>query len=126
MTYMNMNITENTNEFEILKIEAAKAFSPRTPISTKELFAGRLSQIKAIGDTVAQVGLHAVIFGERGVGKTSLTHIIAPVLKILDEHSASKQDLNRIVVRVNANGTDSFSSLWAKSFDEISWTEDRP
>jgi Cdc6-like AAA superfamily ATPase len=114
-------------EFDALKVAASTAFSPRTPISTKELFAGRWGQMQTIGDTVAQVGLHAVIFGERGVGKTSLTYVIAPVLRVLDSQKQKVgPSLPRIVIRVNANGTDSFSSLWAKALDEIFWIEDYP
>jgi Cdc6-like AAA superfamily ATPase len=114
-------------ESEELMTAASVAFSPRTPISTKELFAGRWSQMRAIGDTVAQVGLHAVIFGERGVGKTSLTHVIAPVLSVLDERRTKSPPAEpRIVIRVNANGNDSFSSLFVKALDEIYWMQDRP
>ncbi len=109
-----------------LMTSASIAFSPRTPISTKELFAGRWGQMQAIGDTVAQVGLHAVIFGERGVGKTSLTHVIAPVLAVLDRRKEGNAATQRLVVRVNANNTDTFASLVAKAMDEIYWLEDRP
>ncbi len=121
--------TLTREEAESLKIAAARAFSPRTPISTQELFAGRWGHMRTVGDTVAQVGLHAVIFGERGVGKTSLTHVIAPVLSVLDERASKSSDIPpepRIVVRVNANTSDTFSSLWVKAFDEIWWIEDRP
>ena len=116
------------DEAENLKLAAATAFSPRTPISTQELFAGRWGQMRAIGDTVAQVGLHAVVFGERGVGKTSLTHVIGPVLSVLDQTSVKPgtKPEPRIVVRVNANTNDTFSSLWIKAFDEIWWTENKP
>jgi Cdc6-like AAA superfamily ATPase len=113
-------------EFDALKTAASKAFSPRTPISTKELFAGRWAQMQTIGDTVAQIGLHAVIFGERGVGKTSLSYVIAPLLRVLDSAAGAGKSNPRIVVRVNAHSTDTFSSLWTKALDEIFWFEDRP
>jgi Cdc6-like AAA superfamily ATPase len=123
---MEHDATLTVEESEALKTAAAAAFSPRTPISTKELFAGRWGQMRTIGDTVAQVGLHAVIFGERGVGKTSLTHVIAPVLSVLDDRAVKGKAAPRIVIRVNANGTDTFSTLWVKALDEIYWNEDRP
>lgn len=114
-------------EFDALAVAAGNAFSPRTPISTQELFAGRWGQMRTIGDTVAQVGLHAVIFGERGVGKTSLTYVIAPVLRVLDaERHKGAPSPPRLVIRVNANGTDTFSTLLVKAFDEIFWFADRP
>jgi ABC-type molybdenum transport system ATPase subunit/photorepair protein PhrA len=41
-----------------------------------ELFAGRLNQMMRITDTIAETGRHAVVYGERGVGKTSLMQIV--------------------------------------------------
>ena len=114
------------DEARALSVAASKAFSPRTPISTQTLFAGRWDQMRQIGEAVAQVGLHAVVFGERGVGKTSLTHVIQPLLNVLDEQSnGAERPSPRIVVRVNANGSDSFSTLWSKALDEIYWSEDK-
>ncbi len=122
---MSPSLTED--QAATLAAAVGTAFSPRTPVSNRELFAGRWDQITQIGDTVAQTGLHAVIFGERGVGKTSLTHVIRPLLNVIDrEATASEGESQRIVVRVNADGTDLFSSLWKKALDEIYWSEDRP
>ena len=53
-----------------LTAQASKAFQPRTPITTKDLFAGRWSELTTISDAVHESGLHVVIYGERGVGKT--------------------------------------------------------
>ena len=57
-------------------LEVAKAFSPSAPIDDKSLFAGRIQQITAILTAVGQKGQHAIIYGERGVGKTSLANVI--------------------------------------------------
>jgi hypothetical protein len=52
---------------EALAAQAGKFFTPRTPITTKELFAGRWNELTAIQDAVNQPGLHPIIYGERGV-----------------------------------------------------------
>ena len=48
------------------------AFTPGAPIDSRDLFAGRTRQIDKAINTIFQRGQHAIIFGERGVGKTSL------------------------------------------------------
>lgn len=101
-------------------MKAATVFSPRTPVSTRALFAGRWKQMNALIDAVAQPGLHAVVFGERGVGKSSLANIIRPLLDVVDKST------QHLVVKVNAHQGDSFASVWVKAFDEITFTQDKP
>ena len=88
----------DASDFEDLVARATTVFQPRTPITTRELFAGRWSELMAVVDAVNQVGLHAVIFGERGVGKTSLANVIAPTIFAVDDpnspHSTLKEGLS--------------------------------
>src|SRR5690349_10398978 len=70
-------------EMRELSLAAANAFQPRTPITTKELFAGRWNQMTTLADAVSQPGLHVVIYGERGVGKTSLANVVKPLISVL-------------------------------------------
>lgn len=56
--------------------EINQLFTPSTPVTVAELFAGRLGQILRIVDTISEVGRHAVVYGERGVGKTSLMQVV--------------------------------------------------
>jgi hypothetical protein len=107
-----------------LQLRAARVFQPRTPIATRDLFAGRWGQITTIADAVGQSGLHVLIYGERGVGKTSLANIVRPVIHVFDEEASGGRP-QRIIVKTNANAGDSFSSLWSKLLDEITWQEDR-
>ncbi|MEO6100227.1 MAG: ATP-binding protein [Tepidiformaceae bacterium] len=69
---------EPTGPVDHVSVEQAinKAFSPHAPINQAALFRGRREQIREVVDTVTAEGLHAVIYGERGVGKTSLANII--------------------------------------------------
>ncbi|MFG0285813.1 MAG: AAA family ATPase [Phycisphaerales bacterium JB039] len=113
-------------EAERLTLLAGQAFTPRTPISSRELFAGRWGEIKQLVDAVSQVGLHVVLYGERGVGKTSLANVIPFLLEYFDKESKEPRDRPRIVVRTTANTTDSFASVWGKALDEIYWHEDAP
>lgn len=88
---------------------AAKYFTPTAPIDEKELFAGRIDQVRSLIDVVNQRGQHAILFGERGVGKTSLANVISKFFTF-DTLSCP---------RVNCDGLDDFGTVWQKLFAEI-------
>lgn len=109
-----------------ISLKAAQAFRPRSPINAREFFAGRWEQMTTVADAASQTGLHIVIFGERGVGKTSLANVIEPLLYVMEESIAGKPPEPRLVVKVNAHQGDGFGDLWVRAFDEVYWSEDRP
>jgi Cdc6-like AAA superfamily ATPase len=96
--------------FSDIALMAGSVFAPTRPISEQSLFAGRMAEIRRVVDVINQRGRHAIIYGERGVGKTSLANIIATKIRS-----------NRPVIapRVNCDGTDNFTSLWKKVFAEV-------
>src|SRR5579862_7781488 len=93
-----------------LSIEAGRVFSPSAPIDERDLFAGRKTEIRQVIDAINQKGRHAIIYGDRGVGKTSLANVLRQFLPAGSEHVFS--------VRVNCDTGDSFNSLWEKVFTE--------
>lgn len=101
-------------------------FQPRTPVSTREFFAGRWSQITTLADAVGQPGLHVVIYGERGVGKSSLANIVRTVLQVFDRSDETEEAPQRIVIKKNANTGDSFSSIWERLLEDLTWADNRP
>lgn len=104
----------NTAEQMSLKVKICEVFRPGAPIDKYELFAGRMNQVSDVVTATVQPGRHVIMFGERGVGKTSLAKVISEVLsnaghKLLDSGT------------INCDGTDDFSSLWHKIFRELSF-----
>lgn len=97
---------------------AEGAFSPSAPINRVTLFAGRSSQIvRAIG-VVYQRGQHGIIFGERGVGKTSLANLIGDFVAGLDD--GNKPEMPRFLTpRVNCTGNSTYESIWRDVFSKI-------
>lgn len=95
-----------------LNWQILNAFSPGAPIDELELLAGRSAQIDRMLDTVAQRGLHAILYGERGVGKSSLANTFASRLlggaRVLT------------CIPVNCHPTDDYSAVWRKVFRRLS------
>lgn len=104
----------HAEEWDVLYAEVTDAFSPGAPIQERDLFAGRRPELEALVDAVLQRGRHAVLFGNRGVGKTSLANILS-----LAVHRPNKDVL---AVRVNASPNDTFTSLWRKVFKRFSYS----
>jgi ABC-type cobalamin/Fe3+-siderophores transport system ATPase subunit len=104
-------VPRTTEDWQTLHYEAMQLFSPSAPVDEAALFAGRQVQIQKLIDTVLERGKHAVLFGERGVGKTSL----AKVFRVLFPSIVSQVRL----IRQQLNADDSFSDVWKKVFKEI-------
>jgi Cdc6-like AAA superfamily ATPase len=105
-----------------LSAQASKVFQPRTPITTKDLFAGRWTELTKVSDAVHQPGLHVVIYGERGVGKTSLANVVRPTIKALDNFGKEgRETKERLVIKSIGNSGDTFSTIWDKLLSEITW-----
>lgn len=92
----------------------SQVFRPGTPIDKYDLFAGRGGQVRDIIRSVNQPGQHVIMYGERGVGKTSLSRILVELLTSLNIDVVSPES-------INCDGTDNFSSIWHKVFREMSY-----
>ena len=64
-------------EREIDQLGVRKIFSPHTPIEDDEQFRGRRKEKQQIFKNIHTPGLHSLLYGERGIGKTSLANIAA-------------------------------------------------
>lgn len=105
-------------DWETLSALSNQIFDPRSPIDDDALFSGRLDQITDVLDAVYQRGGHVVIFGERGVGKTSLA-------KIIDKRVA--KILGSITVKFTSCGVnDNFYTIWGNAFNDHTAGETDP
>ncbi len=105
-------MTLTPKDKERLALEVSEVFTPAAPINEKDLFAGRRDQLRRVIDAVNQRGQHAIIFGERGVGKTSLANVLAGFVRQVV-----------LAPRVNCDAADDYPSVWQKVFSEIELTE---
>jgi Cdc6-like AAA superfamily ATPase len=90
-------------------------FTPGSPIDSKDLFAGRKRQRDKLINTIFQKGEHAILYGERGVGKTSLANILFDFLVFMGEFKYYR-------AKVNCASDMSFENIWASIFKQFVFT----
>lgn len=98
------------------RFEANQLFTPSAPIAVAELFAGRQQQAAKIVDAIGERGRHIVLYGERGVGKSSMAQIIPFFIP------KSPQKIRHI--RVQAFPEDTFSTIAKRIFSKIHFEDD--
>jgi hypothetical protein len=101
----------DAKERERLAFAVGKVFTPTVPVSEEDLFAGRIEEIRKVVDVINQRGQHAIIFGERGVGKSSLANIISSKLTVRSGEI--------LAPRINCDSTDTFHTIWKKIFSQV-------
>jgi hypothetical protein len=89
-----------------------QAFTPGAPIDSRDLFAGRKREVEKLISTVFQRGQHAVLFGERGVGKTSLANTLFDFLVLMGKFNYQRARINC------ADGMD-FEAIWRLIFRQL-------
>jgi|SRR5579863_243980 len=95
-----------------------KAFTPNTPIDSRSLFAGRKKQVDSLISAIFQRGSHAVLFGERGVGKSSLARTIFDFLVLaFDDVSGYHHAL------LNSAEAMSFEDIWRAVFKQLTFEQ---
>lgn len=93
-----------------LRAEVLELFTPGAPIDEVTLFAGRQAQIQKLRDTLSSKGRHAVVFGEKGVGKTSLVSVF---------HLGVSRTSRVQRVYVQCNKRDEYGDIWKRAFKRI-------
>lgn len=89
-------------------------FTPGSPVSTDSLFYGRQGQLRRVLDAVPAAGRHPLIFGLRGVGKTSLANVLR---YFLPDHTVS---------RLACVEGDTFKTIWRRALRQVRLVYDEP
>lgn len=92
---------------------ANRVFTPGSPVDTLELFSGRTEQLTEVLQAHNTRGQHVALYGERGVGKTSIASILAEAM------GAAPKTKRPASMRVACNTRDDFQSLWETIFRKL-------
>jgi Cdc6-like AAA superfamily ATPase len=98
----------NDEDWSMIDAAAQHVFRPAAPIDENRLFAGRIDQVRSLLDVIYQAGAHAIVYGERGVGKSSLANIINQ--RILGPSKFNK------VLKISCSPNDTFATIWGNVF----------
>lgn len=90
----------------------SQAFTPGAPIDRLSLFSGRFPQIQDVATAIGQRGYHVGLYGQRGVGKTSLASVLAELFDAPD-----LPDIRAVLVTCNTES--SYDSVWRDIFREL-------
>jgi Cdc6-like AAA superfamily ATPase len=91
----------------------SSAFTPSAPVDSLDMLAGRMNQLVDVVSAVSMRGQHVGLYGERGVGKTSLAKVLAEYFN----NTGLQQGLKATVV--NCSTDDTFASLWRNILAEL-------
>jgi AAA domain len=94
-----------------------EAFTPTAPIKSHDLFAGRKLQVQKVLGAVFQRGEHAILYGERGVGKTSLVNTLFDLLVLMGKS-------NYQTARVQCANGMNFESMWRSALRRLTTTDE--
>ncbi|WP_286949022.1 MULTISPECIES: AAA family ATPase [Brevundimonas] len=100
----------SSDDWLMLDFEISRLFDG-APVDEEQMFAGRLNEVTKMLRTVMERSRHVVLFGERGVGKTSLSNIF------WRRYGKTLQSF--VVARVQTGPQDDFSSLWIRALEEL-------
>lgn len=67
-------------ESKIIRAGIREIFTPHSPIQSYELFFGRQREVQKIIEQVNTPGQHSILYGDRGVGKSSLANIVTQLI----------------------------------------------
>ncbi len=98
------------DDWATLGYEISTQYS-ETPIRESDFFAGRTAEVARMLKATISTGKHVVLFGDKGVGKTSLSNVFWKRFNL--------QLKSFIVAKVQSMPDDDFDALWRRAFDEL-------
>ncbi|MDP3853499.1 AAA family ATPase [Phenylobacterium sp.] len=91
-----------TDRFAATRIKLRSAFTPSQPITDRRMFAGRTDVLTTLIRSLEDQRVHVIMYGERGIGKTSLVHVL----------TQAAQDARYIVVYCSCGAGSNFEEIF--------------
>lgn len=84
------------------RMKLLESFTPSQPISDRRRFAGRVDVLSSVIRAIEEQRLHVVVYGERGLGKTSIMHVL----------TQAAREARYLVVYVSCGADSSFDEVF--------------
>lgn len=84
------------------RLKLLEYFTPSQPVSDRKRFAGRSEVLSSVIRAIEEQRLHVVVYGERGLGKTSLMHVL----------TQAAREARYLVVYVSCGADSSFDEVF--------------
>jgi len=92
-----------------LRVKLRNAYTPSVPVIDRRRFAGRSVLLNTVVRALEEQRMHVIVFGDRGIGKTSLLHVL----------SQAARDARYIVVYISCGEGSDFDGTIRTVFSEI-------
>ncbi len=89
-----------------------ESFTPTRPIDLPNLLSGRLLLLKRLIRDIMTPSHHVLLYGDRGVGKTSIARVLA--IPAQDDDPRGRRS-----IMVSCDSNDNYGSIWRKVFQEV-------
>ena len=99
-------------QWQDLDVRLSQTFSPAAAIDRRDFFHGRQAIIRRLIDAANQNGQHAIIYGDRGVGKTSLANVLTSFIEPFTSETIAS-------TRVNCHRETTYKQIWNSLFGQI-------
>jgi len=124
-------------EQRILESGVRDAFTPHQPIDSLDFFFGRQREVQNIVEQINTPGQHSLLYGERGVGKSSLANVASKLLLRLlvgklyvtrcDSKSSFasllRQPLLDVGIEIDVQGTDTTTRVGGRAGVRLPFAE---
>ena len=84
------------------RMKLLEYFTPSQPVSDRKRFAGRSDVLSSVIRAIEEQRLHVIVYGERGLGKTSLMHVL----------TQAAREARYLVVYVSCGADSSFDEVF--------------
>lgn len=98
------------------RAQIAAVFTPSQPVARDDIFAGRAQQRFRLVNAIMEPGRHGIVYGSRGVGKTSLANIVSAEVAFRPGRPSSATFLT---VNVRCTRDDDFDRLWQRAAQQV-------
>lgn len=109
---MNTSTNSDARSLEAQLAILHSIFRPSAPTKDRAMFKGRTDELRGVMNAVQQFGQHVIIYGERGVGKTSLA------LMARDAFLEASEGVG-LGIRVRCDTGDDFEKVWNKATEKL-------